>query len=217
MAAPDDMDRSFKFVKEDLLDLPRLVDRLRESEEPVSRYLKQEFKPETRKLLEAAHSSGADTADVRDALIVELNRIIRKGALYDAERFAGVKLSSETRLALSGRPEGAALVRLNVLLLEDAYQTELLRNFTSEPEVPVQRVQTGMRIEKRMLKVLKGLAELHELSLGELVEDIVLHAFAGASTYDSPVWLERIAALKKVYGMDYDAHAAGRFSEPSAD
>jgi hypothetical protein len=71
--------------------------------------------------------------------------------------------------------------------LEDAYQTELLRNFTSEPEVPVQRVQTRMRIEKRMLKVLKGLAELHELSLGELVEDIVLHAFPGASTYDSPV------------------------------
>lgn len=46
MAAPDDMDRSFKFVKEDLLDLPRLVDRLRESEEPVSRYMKQEFKLE---------------------------------------------------------------------------------------------------------------------------------------------------------------------------
>lgn len=116
MAAPDDMDRSFKFVKEDLLDLPRLVDRLRESEEPVSRYLKQEFKPETLKLLDAAHSSGADTADVRDALTVELNRIIRKGAIYDAERFAGVELSSETRLALSGCPEGAALVRLNVLL-----------------------------------------------------------------------------------------------------
>ena len=46
LAAPDDMDRSFKFVKEDLLDLPRLVDRLRESEEPVSRYMKQEFKLE---------------------------------------------------------------------------------------------------------------------------------------------------------------------------
>ena len=217
MAAPDDIGRSFRFVKEDLLDLPRLVDRLRESEEPVSRYLKQGFKPETRKLLEASHSTGPDAADVRDALIVELNGIIRKGAIYNEERFAGVELSGETRRALSGRPEGAALVRLNVLLLEDAYQTELLRNFSSEPKFTVERVQTGMRIEKRMLKVLKGLAEAHELSLGELVEDIVLHAFAGASTYDSPVWLERIAALKKVYGMDYDAHAARRFSEPSAD
>src|SRR5210317_408153 len=43
----------------------------------------------------------------------------------------------------------------------------------------VERVQTGIRIEKRMLKVLKGLAECLDITLGDLVEGIVLHAFPG--------------------------------------
>jgi hypothetical protein len=46
-------------------------------------------------------------------------------------------------------------------------------------EYEVERVQTGVRIEKRLLKVLKGLAEYHDLSLGDLLEGIVLHAFDG--------------------------------------
>jgi hypothetical protein len=43
----------------------------------------------------------------------------------------------------------------------------------------VERVQTGVRMEKRLLKVLKGFAELHDMSLGDLLEGIVLHAFDG--------------------------------------
>ena len=43
----------------------------------------------------------------------------------------------------------------------------------------VERVQTGVRIEKRTLKVLKGLAECLDLTLGDLLEGIVLHAFEG--------------------------------------
>ena len=74
-------------------------------------------------------------------------------------------------------------------------------------------MQTGVRMEKRMLKVLKGMAEFEDVTLGELLEDIVLHAFVGHSTFDSDASQERIEALKKVYGMDYDAHAAYRFDE----
>jgi len=48
---------------------------------------------------------------------------------------------------------------------------------------PVERVQTGVRIEKRLLKVLKAFAEYHDLTLGDLLEGIVLHAFDGKSPF----------------------------------
>ena len=46
-----------------------------------------------------------------------------------------------------------------------------------ERRLVVERVQTGVRMEKRLLKVLKGLAELKDLTLGDLLEGIILHAF----------------------------------------
>ena len=73
-----------------------------------------------------------------------------------------------------------------------------------EPQLKVQRVQTGVRIEKRLLKVLKAVAEYHDLSLGDLVEGIVLHAFEGRSPF-GPGELERIEMLKQIYNLDYDA------------
>ena len=49
--------------------------------------------------------------------------------------------------------------------------------------IEVERIQTGVRMEKRLLKVLKGLAELKDLSLGDLLEGIVLHAFEGKAPF----------------------------------
>ena len=68
----------------------------------------------------------------------------------------------------------------------------------------VERVQTGIRIEKRMLKVLKGLAECLDITLGDLVEGIVLHAFEGKSPF-SPDTLSRIELLKQLYALDLSA------------
>jgi hypothetical protein len=65
----------------------------------------------------------------------------------------------------------------------------------------IERVQTGVRIEKRLLKVLKGLAEYHDMTLGDLIEGIVLHSFEGKAPFGEES-LERIADLKKVYGLD---------------
>ena len=66
---------------------------------------------------------------------------------------------------------------------------------TAKAPIRVERVQTGLRIEKRVLKVLKGVAEIHDLSLGDLVEGIVLHAFEGRCAF-GPDTLARIADLK---------------------
>ncbi len=76
----------------------------------------------------------------------------------------------------------------------------------------VQRVQTGVRIEKRMLKVLKALAEYCDMSLGDLVEGIALHAFEDKSAFSDNIRV-KIQQLKDVYGMDYGVEAAHRMVE----
>ena len=68
----------------------------------------------------------------------------------------------------------------------------------------VERVQTGVRLEKRVLLVLKAIAGAHDLSLGDLVEGIVLHAFEGKAPF-SGASLERIAVLKQAFGLDLTA------------
>jgi hypothetical protein len=76
----------------------------------------------------------------------------------------------------------------------------------------VKRVQTGVRIEKRLLKVLKALAEFHDLTLGDLLEGIVLHAFDGKAAFQKPS-RRRIKELKKFYGLDLDYRASHRLIE----
>ncbi len=76
----------------------------------------------------------------------------------------------------------------------------------------VTRTQTGVRIEKRILKVLKGLAEYHDLSLGDLLEGIVLHAFEGKSAFGEAS-RQRIAELKKVYELDLTAADSHQLEE----
>ena len=79
----------------------------------------------------------------------------------------------------------------------------------------VERVQTGVRMEKRLLKVLKAFADYHDLTLGDLLEGIVLHAFDGKIPF-SPASLERIQALKKFYELDLDSSASHRLREIKA-
>jgi hypothetical protein len=76
----------------------------------------------------------------------------------------------------------------------------------------VERVQTGVRLEKRLLKVLKGLSEYLDLSLGDLLEGVVLHAFEGKPPFSSKT-REKIEQLKIVYGLDLDAEASHRLVE----
>ena len=78
--------------------------------------------------------------------------------------------------------------------------------------VTVDRVQTGMRIERNLLKVLKGLAEYLDVSLGDLVEGIALHAFEGKAPF-TPGTLAKIEQLKAVYGLSLTAADAHKLEE----
>ena len=201
------------FVSTDLFDPATAVRRLQEADDPLSRHFATRFRPETLRLVSDHDASKPVTRQLKVALVEELNRIVAGPPVYDAKAFRQVEVTEDTRRLLDGTPKGEDLARLNAMLIEDAFPTELLRNYTKWPKVAVERVQTGVRIEKRMLKVLKGMAEYADMTLGELVEDIVLHAFDGVSTFGGKASRGRIEALKKGYGMDYDAHSAYRFAE----
>ena len=78
--------------------------------------------------------------------------------------------------------------------------------------VVVERSQTGVRMEKRLLKVLKALAELKDLTLGDLLEGIVLHAFEGKAPF-SPATLKEIEQLRKIYGLTLKATDSHKLKE----
>ena len=90
---------------------------------------------------------------------------------------------------------------------------------TAPPQTNVERVQLGVRMEKKMVQVLKGLAEFNDETLGQLLEKIVLHSFEpmpgeegewSASPHGKRA-LAAITDLKRVYGMTYDVHATREF------
>jgi LDH2 family malate/lactate/ureidoglycolate dehydrogenase len=96
--------------------------------------------------------------------------------------------------------------------LECAYLGTLVHMPGQSSALEVERMQTGVRIEKRLLKVLKALAELKDLSLGDLLEGIVLHAFEGKAPF-SPRTLKEIKQLKAIYGLTLQASNSHNLKE----
>ena len=78
----------------------------------------------------------------------------------------------------------------------------------------VERVQTGVRIEKRLLKVLKALADSLDITLGDLLEGVVLHALEGKAAFSAPT-RKKVAELRKVFGLTLTAADAHQLKEKS--
>ena len=79
--------------------------------------------------------------------------------------------------------------------------------------VEITRVQTGVRLEARLVKVLKGLAEYLDVSFGELLEGIALHALEGKVVFEEGT-LRAIEQLRGVYGLDLTAADSHHLREP---
>ena len=80
------------------------------------------------------------------------------------------------------------------------------------PKTTVNRTQTGVRIESSLLKVLKGVAEYADISLGDLLEGIVLHAFEGKAPFSAETQAI-IQKLKSVYGCQLAASDSHKLVE----
>lgn len=85
---------------------------------------------------------------------------------------------------------------------------------SSQRPLEVKRTQTGVRLEHRLLKVMKGLAEYHDMSLGDFIEGVMLHALEGKSPFSKDT-LRRAKALKDVYGLKMTAADAHKLVECS--
>ena len=79
----------------------------------------------------------------------------------------------------------------------------------------IKRTQTGVRIESSLLKVLKGVAEYTDLTLGDLLEGIVLHAFEGKTPFSEDT-RKVIDQLKAVYGCEMTAQDSHKLREKEA-
>jgi hypothetical protein len=86
----------------------------------------------------------------------------------------------------------------------------------TEKRKTVERVQTGIRMEKRVVKVLKALAEYHDMGPGELLEGILLHVFDGKTPFSSSS-LKRIAILKQVYGLNLNSSDSHLLKEKGSE
>jgi hypothetical protein len=91
------------------------------------------------------------------------------------------------------------------------YHSTLL-TMPARKQVEVERVQTGIRIERRILKVLKATAELKDMSLGDLLEGIVLHAFEGKQPF-GPETVKQINEFRTIYGLTIRASDSHNLKE----
>jgi CBS domain-containing protein len=136
------------FSAGDIANLESLAGKLRQpaEEDGVSRYLAGQLAPATRRGL--SNYTGDADAKLRQALAADLNRVIRGGPLYEAQRFTNLTLSAKTTRLLERKPQGLDLARLNRKLLMEAYPREMSRTHWREAAAAGLLVLAGLFVAK---------------------------------------------------------------------
>jgi hypothetical protein len=145
----------------EIKDATRVAARLRDTRDPLSQFIQGGFPQAVKDALAAYDSSSPPTATLQGQIVSHLNDLITGPSIFTADRFAGVRLSAATQALLASNPTGADLVRLNRLLLEDAFPLELADAAVSlaEGDVDLKRV------------TVLGRALLHHLDASEVILD----------------------------------------------
>ena len=121
----------------DLKDLGSLAVKLQDTRAVISQHIARQLSTETQQLLGEYDGISRPSPELQKALISDLNKILQAGPLYDAESFAEIELSEQTDGLLAQNPQsGEALVRLNRLLLSDAYPYEVASPTEKQTENP---------------------------------------------------------------------------------
>ena len=119
---------SATFAADEIKDLPGLINRLRGQSDPASAFLWNGFSKSDQSMLMSYDPSAPNSTSAQVVVIRALQKIIGGPSIYKVKRFKGVTLRPETSELIKKNPTGANLVRLNRLLLEDAYPLEMTRN-----------------------------------------------------------------------------------------
>ena len=125
------------FSMGDLADLPSLVGKLNPPERPVDKWLVKQLSVETNAALKAYQAAGSDRARLQTAILKDLNTLPGGTSIHDDPRLEGVDMRPETQGLVQQNPQGTDLLRLNRLLLEDAYPKEFSRNRHFKPDPAV--------------------------------------------------------------------------------
>jgi hypothetical protein len=128
-------DNSWLFLPRDIIDLTTLAARLRSQSDPASIFVLHRLTESDQLLVENYLQSSNNEAQVRSIIIQEFNKIIAGPSIYDEQRFKEVTLESETKGLLASTQTGSTLARLNHLLLEDAFPSELSKDLRGGSEI----------------------------------------------------------------------------------
>ncbi len=112
---------AFLLQESDIRDFPGLVVLLKDVSNPVSEFIRARCAPRTVEVIDAYRKGALVGAELKRALIGDLNRLLLSESFYEEDRFSGIKLSSETMVLIKASPVGMELVRLNRMLIEQVY------------------------------------------------------------------------------------------------
>lgn len=116
------------FRVNELKDPASFAAKLRDGRDPLSEYLANQLSPETQKMLDSYNGTTPLAEADQRRLVDELNGLLRGPSLYDEQRFAQVRLTDEAQKFIKLNPQGDNLIRLNRMLLEEAYPAEIAKN-----------------------------------------------------------------------------------------
>ncbi len=119
--APADESSSPVIRDADIKDFPGLALTFKDVSNPVSEFIRSKSSPRTVQLLEMYRKGAPVNAELKSALLADINGLLLRESIYDKDRFADVKLSPETIALIETSPSGEELARLNRMLLEQAY------------------------------------------------------------------------------------------------
>ncbi len=116
---------SLLFKPDDIKNVEGLIVKLRDSKDPLSEYLRDQFTPDLQRKIDAYNQFDYSAKELKTALANALNSIIQNKDIFDEKRFAHVMLSDETMQLIRQNAQGGNRVKLNRILLEEAYPDEL--------------------------------------------------------------------------------------------
>lgn len=171
---------SLLFCESDLIDSSGLMVKLRDAKEPISDYILKKFSNEMQQIIKGYDASNPLSEHVQRTLIEELNKIIQGSNIYDEQIFSLLELTDETLELIEKNPQGTELIRLNRMLLEEAYFNDLAENEESAQKSKFRCPVIFFNEEERKIMV-----SFHSQRIkipGESPEDAQMHLVMNSST-----------------------------------
>ena len=158
------------FTGKDFTNLPAFAADLRpgDKQEPLSKWLFQNLSKPAQDLI----TGKGDETRLRAGLAADLNRLLEAGPVYDANRFAQVKLSDYLHQFIAQNPQSDTRIRLNRLLLEAAYPDNIVKSLGGvypDREIYIPNVEDSQRCFQQYMEDVQHRMQLNQLTPGENV------------------------------------------------